>query len=120
MATVGGNDDIITATEAGAVDEARGADGTSPLPLVDDNENNEGDPPAYPGSNGQPQWGQEMTVMGRSAPVVTEPSVTFVAKDDTSASWSSETYTYSLPLSSSVALVYSTFAKDVGEMCECV
>lgn len=118
MATVYNDSDVIT--KAGSVEEERGARGMSPLPPVaDNNENNkQGDPPAYPSNDSDRQggdWGQEMTIMGRSAPIVTEPAVTFIAKDETSNNWESSTHTYTLPLSSSVGLVYSTFAKEAGE-----
>ena len=111
MATVSDNGDVIT--EAGEVEEEGGAAGTSPLPLVDNN--NQGDPPAYPGNSSHGDLGQEMTVMGKSAPVVTEPVVTFIARDETSENCSTNNYSYSLSLSTSVGTVYSTFSKEAGE-----
>lgn len=105
--------DVIT-PEAGGANEERGADESSPLPPTHDNI--PGDPPEYPGNRGVGNYGQEMTVIGRSANVVSEPSVTFIAKDETTDSWSSPKLTYDFSLSTSVSDVYSTFAKEAGKV----
>ena len=120
MATV--SDDVIT--EAGSVEEERGAGGTYPLPPADNNENNnQGDPPGYPGDDGGESgghgssgWSQEMAVIGTSAAArVEEPEVTFIARDETTDCWENATHTYSFGLSSSVGAVYSAFASEAGE-----
>lgn len=103
----------VTSTEAGGANEERGADGSSPLPPTHDNI--QGDPPSYP-DNREGTYGQEMTVIGRSAPLVTEPSVTLIAKDETTDHWSTSNYNYSFPLSTCVSDVYSTFAKETGNV----
>jgi ubiquitin carboxyl-terminal hydrolase 47 len=111
MATVTGRDDVIT--EAGGVEEERGARGTSPLPSVanDDENNDPGDPPAYPGNEGE---GQEMVVIGRGATKVEEPTVTFIARDETSESSSPPPLNYDFSVSTSLESVYSTFAGAAG------
>ena len=112
MATVTGRDDVIT--EAGGVEEERGARGTSPLPSVanDDENNDPGDPPAYPGNEGE---GQEMVVIGRGATKVEEPTVTFIARDETSESSSPPPLNYDFSVSTSLESVYSTFAGAAGK-----
>ena len=104
--------DVIT-PEAGGANEERGADGSSPLPPTHDNI--QSDPPSYP-DNREENYGQEMTVIGRSAPLVTEPSVTLIAKDESTDSWTNSSYNYSFPLSTCISDVYSTFAKESGNM----
>lgn len=107
MATV---TDVIS-PEAGGANEERGADGSSPLPPTHDN--TQGDPD---NRTGTASYGQEMTVIGRSAPLVTEPAVTFIAKDESTGNWSTSNYTYTFPLSTCISDVYSTFAKETGKM----
>ena len=111
MATVTDRDDVIT--EAGGVEEERGAGGTSPLPSVSDDENNDpGDPPAYPGNEGE---GQEMVVIGRGATKAEEPTVTFIARDEASESSSQPPLNYDFSVSTSLESVYSTFAGAAGK-----
>ena len=125
MATVSDADDVTT--EAGDVEEERGAGSTSPLPPVASNEHNDpGDPPAYPGNDDEGGGsgvgaGQEMVVMGTAAGTTRaeEPTVTFVARDETTINWKNATSTYSFSLSTSVGTVYTTFANDAG-VCVCV
>lgn len=110
MATVSDGDDVIT--EAGGVEEERGAGGTSPFPSVTNNDenNDRGDPPAYPGNEG---GGQEMVVIGKSVKVE-EPTVTFIARDETSEKSTRPPLNYDFSLSSSVDSVYTTFAGAAG------
>ena len=113
MATLSDSDDVIT--EAVGVEEERGAEGTSPLPSVDNDDdtnegNGQGDPPAYPSNEAE---GQEMVVIGRSTKVE-EPTVTFIAKDETSETPGQQQIPYDFSLSSSVETVYSTFANAAG------
>ena len=121
MATVSPD---VTVGASGA-DEEKGADhyysnGDSPPPLVDDvnANNNQGDPPDYPGNGVTGQvddMGQEMTVIGTSLQVVTEPCVTFIAQDETTTDWAKSKHNYSLPLSTCISDLYAAFAKETGE-----
>lgn len=67
----------------------------------------------------------EMTTLGKPEGLkvtlhnnnIQEPSVVFVVKDTTDTDWQKSRYTYSLPLSTAVADLYSAIAKEAGRLC---
>ena len=58
--------------------------------------------------------------MAELSKAVDKPCVICVVRDETSSKWRRSRYCYSLPLSSSVADLYSTIAKEAGMHAACM
>ena len=84
------------------------------------------DPPADAGNVGDAAINVEMKEFSpanqavelannREGGVVTEDSVQCIITDETSTDWQKSRFSYSLPLSSDVGVLYSAVAKEAGQ-----